>query len=550
MSRERWDVILHFLGGTLARHGDMVVRGPVVRLGARPGADGLALTGYRGLDDRQAVITVYEDGRATLAPVGTSQVRMAPHEHVNWSEVYPLREPAYLSDGCAFHLGPPGRGVSVRFVRSQPLGVWQEQRILSEAEQTPGMPGGPIPDGYEVGGGASELRTDKGRPVWFIPGLVLIVAITLMAVTVPTVVKLFASQKIVLGPQKEQSAVYEVVALDMEVDPVLLEGLNQPYLDFVMKWNADAAGAAALKDPQYWDQRLLDFVTRATQVHGADWAFWMRLEQIRNEYGRVVATMRDADMPEVFAAIPYQESQYIKNIHSPVCAGSYWQFMPEVGQRAGLTIRECKLSGSKKTFTPTRNVWEGLNRSPYVYVEPSADPESKGAYSCRITGCAIDDRQDLQLATEAAIELLAEVYEGDPLLRASGAAVQIAIASHNAGYDDSRFPDGYKLETNLLPAYKTWLKQINEEYDASFIGQQIKCEGNSFASHDRCGGVLNPETQHYVYPIIAIHFLAVCYYGQNYGNDPIFKPYTQYLGEESYCANIDVPTADQVRERL
>ncbi len=551
-SRERWDVVLSFLNGPLARHGQVVVRGPVVRLGARPGADGLALTGYRGLDDRQAVITVYEDGRATLAPVGTSQVRLAPHEHVDWQEVYPLREPAYLTDGCAFHLGPVGRGVTVRFVKSQPLGVWREQRILSDAASGQAQPIRPdFAGGYEVGRGAAELSTDAGRPAWFIPGMVLVVAATMVAVIVPPLLKRFAAQRVVLGPQMEQKAVYEVVPLDLEVDPVLLEGLNQPFLDFVMAWNAEAAGVPALKDPQYWDTRLLDFVTRATQIHGSDWAFWMRLEQIRDEYGRVVAAMREARLPEVFAAIPYQESQYTRQINSPVCAGGYWQFMPEVGRRAGLVIRDCRMRGTQKRFTPTRDipVLPAL-KSEYVALIDPDNPEAAASYACRITDCAVDERSDLDRATEAAIELLAEVYEGDPLIRSSGAAVQIAITSHNAGYDDSRYEEHYKNPYNVLPAYERWLEQIGAREDASFIGQQIQCEGNSFASHDTCGAVLNPETQHYAYPIIAIHFLAVCYYGQNYGADPVFSDYTRYLGEDAYCGRIEVPTAEQVRERM
>ena len=36
--------------------GDVVCRGPVIRMGANPGPGGLQLQGYRGLDDRQAVI--------------------------------------------------------------------------------------------------------------------------------------------------------------------------------------------------------------------------------------------------------------------------------------------------------------------------------------------------------------------------------------------------------------------------------------------------------------------------------------------------------------
>ena len=51
------------------------------------------------------------------------------------------------------------------------------------------------------------------------------------------------------------------------------------------------------------------------------------------EYGKVVLGLRQAGLPEVFAAIPYQESRYSANARSEVCAEGYWQFMPEVAHR-------------------------------------------------------------------------------------------------------------------------------------------------------------------------------------------------------------------------
>ena len=62
MGQERWDIVLRFLDGPMAAQGDETCRGPVVRIGSNPGPGGLKLTGYRGLDDRQAVITAYDGG--------------------------------------------------------------------------------------------------------------------------------------------------------------------------------------------------------------------------------------------------------------------------------------------------------------------------------------------------------------------------------------------------------------------------------------------------------------------------------------------------------
>ncbi|MEM6930880.1 MAG: hypothetical protein AAF602_28355, partial [Myxococcota bacterium] len=64
------------LHGPLASAGEQVLRGPVVRIGAQPGPGGFALRGYRGLDERQCVITAYGQGDTQVAPVGRNQVRI------------------------------------------------------------------------------------------------------------------------------------------------------------------------------------------------------------------------------------------------------------------------------------------------------------------------------------------------------------------------------------------------------------------------------------------------------------------------------------------
>src|SRR5688572_1559888 len=104
-TQERWDVVLKFHDGPLYYQGEVVCRGPVVRLGARPGPGGLVLDGYRGLDERQAVITAYDGGTVAIAPVGHNQVRVAPHGNVDWEALQTLKGPVYLSPGDVFHLG-------------------------------------------------------------------------------------------------------------------------------------------------------------------------------------------------------------------------------------------------------------------------------------------------------------------------------------------------------------------------------------------------------------------------------------------------------------
>ena len=47
----------------------------------------MRLSGYRGLDDRHAVITCYEGGKITISPVGENQVRVGPHEFTEWEDL-------------------------------------------------------------------------------------------------------------------------------------------------------------------------------------------------------------------------------------------------------------------------------------------------------------------------------------------------------------------------------------------------------------------------------------------------------------------------------
>jgi len=296
MSQERWDVVLRFLGGPLSFQGDVTCRGPVVRIGSAPGPGGLALAGYRGLDNRQAVISCYEGGAVSLAPVGANQVRTATHEHVDWASLDPIRGPVYLSPGDAFHLGPPERGCTVSFISAQRLGVWQKGAIRSEAGH---MHAAIQPSNVK------ELSTTGGRPEWFLPSLL---GITMLAITGISLPLLSTCREAVepLGPIMEGAESYDFVEATEPVDPELAKGINQPFLDFVMQPNADVAGMSGLGQAANWDQTFFDYVTRSVKLHALGSNFWKRLDQVVDSYAYVVLELRDQKLPEVFAASPYQ----------------------------------------------------------------------------------------------------------------------------------------------------------------------------------------------------------------------------------------------------
>ena len=539
MSQERWDVVLWFPEGPLSLQGDIVARGPVVRMGANPGPGGLRLEGYRGLDDRQATITAYDGATVAIAPVGNNQVRVAPHPNVDWSAVQPTRKPVYLTKGSAFHLGPPARGVTAHFIECQRLGTWEQKRLLSDAadernQQDPMHSVQPS----EV----KELRTNRGVPWWFPAGLVTIGVTTAVAIIVP-LVGVYQKDISLLGPIDRGEVIYEVVTEEIILDEELLVGFNQAWVDFVQKPNAEQADRPDFVDPMYWDIVLLDYTTRSAQQHLGGWAFWKRLEQIREDYAYVTAELRDAGLPEVLAGIPYTESQYraeIQNINT--CAKGWWQFMPEVANRLDMTVKNCKLRGRQTLWTPTLMAPPlGLNKNADYIEDRKCLIPARG-------GCEVDMREDLAVSTRGAVDALKEAWD-DPWIATSGAATQITIASHHGGYDDSRFLSRGK-SFNLLPAYTNHLAAIEDDHDPKFLGSQIKCETLDPESKSFCGSRLDPYTQHYTYKILAQHFLAVCYYGSNYSDDKRFEPWKQYTRGDGYCTRIKVPTREQVEEKL
>lgn len=547
--QQRWDVALKVLNGPLASAGEQVIRGPVVRIGADPGPGGLKLGGYRGLDARQCVITAYDAGTASVAPVGTNQVRLAPHSNVSWADIDPIVGPEYLTPNCALHLGPVGRGATIEFVACRRLGEWKTGVLASERVDSPangrsGAPGG-IPEAYDVrrvGRISASLA-----PFWFLGCSFLMATTTAGLIGVIGVWQYTDRYIATIGPINEGYEFYDSVQIpDKGVDMALLHGLEQPYYKFVMEPNIAAAHAESKgwEEPEKWDQAFVRYMTASVEAHALSWAFFSRLEAVRVEYAKVVISMRRAGLPEVFAAIPYQESRYNASIQSEVCAEGFWQFMPEtayrIGTKNGLPFRvaDCRFRASTGvTWSPSE-----LAPPPNVF--------KNGAYmdngTCMIERCNVDDRKDLDRSTAAAAFSLKEAWD-DPLFAGSGADVQLTITSHNSGYDDGRFGEKYAKGINVKPAYKAFVAKNGAEQGMNFVGANIRCRTST--ERERCDAAYMAETQHYAYTIVAQHILAVCYYAKNYGEDPAFNPWTFFVGSEGYCKKFDVPTKETVRAR-
>ena len=553
--QERWDVVLKLLNGPMKGVGEQKLRGPVIRLGANPGPGGVQLAGYRGLDARQCVITAYTGGTASVAPVGTNQVRLAPHSNVNWRDIDPITGPEYLTPACALHLGPVGRGATIEFVRCERFGQWQEGQLASEAADVPSELGrqepgrsGPVPASYDARR-VGMVRTSM-VPFWFLGCMTVMSGVTVTLLVLIGAFRLLIVQRKAPGPVEEGVEFYRSVDASQftEQDEMLLKGLEQGYYAFVVSPNIVAAGSAAKEEwaeMSHFDPMFLRYVTKSVDKHLSSWSFFRRIDAVHVEYGKVVLELRKAGLPEVFAAIPYQESRYNASMTSPACAEGYWQFMPEsalrVHQQSGETFRvqSCSFMGNSKAK------WAPTEIAPPPNVYKNADYINADR-QCQIDQCAIDDRKDLGKSTRAAIFTLSEAWN-DPLFAESGSAVQLTITSHNAGYDDSRFGQKFFKRFNVKPAYKNWIKKNGASQGVFFTGQNIRCA--HWEERSPCGGAYMAETQHYAYNIVAQHLLAVCYYARNYGENPAYTPWRKYVASGGYCDTMDIPTNEEVRSK-
>ena len=504
------------LNGPLASLGEQKFQGPLVRIGTNPGPGGFALTGYRGIDARQCVITAYGEGEATVGPVGNNQVRMAPHPNVKWKDIDPLTQPEYLNDGCAIHLGPVGRGCTIQFVKVEKLGVWTAGRVGSAQDNVKAVEvSAPIAQARKAAPKRSVARIAAATlPIWIVGCLGLFVAVVAGVLVVVGVTSggLITTEVEKLGPVEPGEEYYESVEIGkVEVDEKTLDGLAEGFRRFVAKPAAEQAQNAGrsdvdmITDPEEWDQRQFQYVVASVEKHVKSQRFFRRLDEIHEYYAKVVEQLRDAGLPEVIAATPYTESRYRPELQSWACAKGFWQFMPEVAYRIerqkGLEfrVRDCKLpkpDGSTFSWTPTEFTPPNGVRKNAPYTDHNSARDDISPEVCLIPmngGCRVDDRKDLERSTAAAIASLSEAWEDEALAR-SGSAVSATILSHNAGYDDRRF--GKDKGYNILPAFEKWSRGKDESIHHTFYGDQIKCKDHHYgpAGNRFCGSEIVPET--------------------------------------------------------
>jgi hypothetical protein len=437
----------------------------------------------------------------------------------------------YLSPGDAFHLGSPRRGATAMFMECRRLGVWEAQAIISEAAQL---------EGSIQPTNVKEIDAQGHVPRWFIPSVLITLVATVIA-SLAIVIRVLGPNLPMgpLGPQAANIEYFEYVTEDdlRSVEQSDLEGFQQAFDAFVMAPNAEAAGMDQLRDESNWDEKFFLYTVAVTKRLSSS-GFWNRLREVKDDYAFVTGELREAGLPTVFAAIPYQESQYRANASSPVCAKGYWQFMPETAHRYDLEVRNCKLGAT--LWSPEARVPSSIRRSPYVY-----HSREDNVHRCRLSSCEVDKRVELEASTRAAILMLKDSWDHEAA-QSSGAGVQMTIMAHNMGYNDTQYmTSGRKY--GVLNAYMAYLSKIGQEQGPSFYGDNITCIAEDSDPHkpnsmlDRCGGLVPNQTQHYAYHIVAQHLLAVCYYATNYRGESAFEEWEEYTYGESYCTQLSIP---------
>ena len=278
-----------------------------------------------------------------------------------------------------------------------------------------------------------------------------------------------------------------------------------PICGYIMKANANGSKSSAMGDnPGLWDKRFYEHVADASYRIAGQSKSWKRLEKAKDDYINVLNELREHNLPDVFAAIPLQETRYIKGLSSPTCAGGIWQLKPETAQNLGLKVENCSVKGKSKKWTPTEAAAPLPHQAQYVAI-------NNNQYQCKIKNngkCDRDERFNVNKSTKAMMTLLSEVY-WNTSVQTSGSAVQIALLANNHGFSIDK--DG-NARPSIITAY-TKFRDSNPN-GHQFYGDNITCSKaidahspNSY--HETCGGQLGVQTQRYGYEVVARHFTAV-----------------------------------------
>lgn len=550
MKERRWDIVLRVVSGPLASRQAVSYRGPQVTVGVDPGPGGVVLPGGRGVAPRHCTIAAYDPHTIFVTPVGHNPVRIAPYAEVNWDQIEPIRDQVRLERGNALHLGPSGsRGITLEFVECHDLGLQSTVRIASEAAGDEVLPRPPDAIEAKRQPRVTALLADavpRSRFQRYLYGMVGMSVLMMVAAMGILIARVRATSPDKLPPRTWSSYDFAV-----DADLTVHEGFQAPFWDFVLAWNAQQARGLNHPEidqnhPELWDQVFFGTVEQMARRAAASRHVFKRLEEIKDQYAFVVRQLDEADVPIVWAAIPLLESCYKPNFPSPCCAEGYWQWMPQAGPRfsallgPSYKVANCPYKEAPgKMFTPVDKAPPPHSCRKYMLGETN---------TCKFSACKQDFRNDLEKSTKASIIALKEAFE-DKEIAGSGAAVQITIASHHAGYDDTRLRKDVTVGSkrfNLLHAYRRWYRGGKAgAASPNFYGDVMRCVRDGEV--EGCQTYMVADTQVYAPRVVADHLLAVCYYATHHPQIEEFGGWSKYLREGGYCREIEIPDPTELK---
>ncbi len=321
----------------------------------------------------------------------------------------------------------------------------------------------------------------------------------------------------------------------------IAEAIEPAFAHFVVAPGAEAAGVA-VPDRQDWDTNFINWLVHSVSWHHRSQLFWIRLEAVTQRYATVAGALEREDLPVVLAALPFMLTGYRDDATGPNCTASAWLLPLERANRAGLVIRACRIEGRDALWSVTRKSPPHRFSVPPPYRDPIGD-------RCKIMGCGIDQRKDASQADMAALTVLQESWN-HPLISASGAAVELTALAAQMGLDDDGIDGEGLRESNATVLLRRWNRTTSHEIAIGLYGAQISCrkkevvETNDVEHH--CGRVLEPQTQHGIYSMVAQHILANCYYAKNHADIAPFGEWATHLDEGGYCRAFEIPTTADV----
>ncbi len=319
------------------------------------------------------------------------------------------------------------------------------------------------------------------------------------------------------------------------------------------RWRASDTGEPALlrrDGSEGPDGRLGDRLTAVIVALAKSRLRLTRHEAVRDDYARVLGEARARGLPDVVAGIPMVMSRYQADLQLPDCGLGWWGLLPDEVVRAShagghpVVVQDCRLEGrggSPSTFTPTAAGASSTRDAAPAYVDVTKRDDDPAR--CRIVGCAVDDRRDVEKSTAVAFERLSAAWD-DAEFAASGAAVPLMLMAYVEGHDRPR--GGVGRPGGMRSAYDAYRRARPPADRARYVEEALPCAGSP--GGPGCAGAPTAASVAFVVDVLASHLLAVCLYGRVVDAEhEVFLPYEPFAA--AHCGAYGARTVTRTEGR-